>query len=462
MRRVLRSSAELFRSSFLRAGTAGGKTGAERTRRPIQVNVNTALACCLRVAVENGDPPNVDAIRERHAAGLSEFTLGELLGLNVELHLTLRAAQLNWSDLFTRTFDGPVLLVLKNHNVVLLRGIQSQELDRAVIYDPLDERGADLFLEREVLEAAWDGVAIATAPLSAAPTDKKFGFAWFTGKLFSEKRIMRDIFVAAMAMNLVVIAVPLFFQIILDKVLTNHAISTLTVLSIGVGTLIVFDAVFNYLRNLLLGHLTRKFDQSVSNETIDHLLSLPVDYFTRNSRGGIVHKLQEANNVRDFLASRLFNTVLDLTGVVVILPVLLIDSLELTVLVLAVLSIAFLIMTITSYRFRSQLETVNAIEGRRKGVLVEFIQGITTIKTLAIETRCMRIWRRLSADAAAAGLKLSQTAAVARSVLGSMEKGVSVLIGAIGVMLVLNEQLSVGALVAFNMMMMRITGPLIN
>src|SRR5207248_9861674 len=104
----------------------------------------------------------------------------------------------------------------------------------------------------------------------------------------------------------------------------------------GVGLLILFDGGFNYLRNYLLSFITRKLDPVVANETIDHLLRLPIDYFHANPSGVTAYKLQEANNVREFLASRLFNTLLDALGIVIFLPVLLIYSWQLTLIVLAI------------------------------------------------------------------------------------------------------------------------------
>src|SRR5205814_5837943 len=123
-------------------------------------------------------------------------------------------------------------------------------------------------------------------------------------------------------------------------------------LSAGIGVLILFDAGFNYLRNYLLAFITRKLDHQVATSTIEHLLKLPIDYFHANPSGVTAYKLQEANNVRDFLASRLFNTFLDFTGVVIFLPVLLIYSWQLTLIVLVVAGIAFLTLAIMSREFR--------------------------------------------------------------------------------------------------------------
>jgi len=149
--------------------------------------------------------------------------------------------------------------------------------------------------------------------------------------------------------------------------------------------LILFDAGFNYLRNYLLAFITRRLDHQVATGTIEHSLRLPIHYFHANPSGVVAYKLQEANNVRDFLASRLFNTVLDFLALIIYLPVLLIYSWRLTLIVLGIAAIALAILAAMSRTFRRQLNEVNEIEGRRKAFLFEILNGTATIKTLALE-----------------------------------------------------------------------------
>src|SRR5205814_2814731 len=130
-------------------------------------------------------------------------------------------------------------------------------------------------------------------------------------------------------------------------------------LSAGIGVLILFDAGFNYLRNYLLAFITRKLDHQVATSTIEHLLRLPIDFFHANPSGVVAYKLQEANNVREFLASRLFNVLLDGIGIIIFLPVLLIYSWMLTVIVLGVSALAFIVLAVMSREFRSKLRDVN-------------------------------------------------------------------------------------------------------
>jgi len=422
----------------------------------------TALACLFRLGAQNGVYAEVGAVRRRNLIDGDTLSVSRLVELAGEFGLRAERARFHWDSLRTTPFSHPILLLLENKNVVVLMGMRPDGPEEAAVSDPLFRDGEPFFLGRADLERAWHGDALVITPLPPGKADAAFGFSWFTSKLFAERRLMRDVVVAALTMHLIALSVPIFFQLLVDKVIPNQAFSTLYAISAGVGVLILFDAGFNYLRNYLLAFITRKLDHQVATSTIDHLLRLPIDYFHANPSGVVAYRLQEANNVRDFLASRLFNTILDSLAIIIYLPVLLIYSWHLTLIVLAVSATAFVTLAVMSRRFRRQLNEVNQIEGRRKAFLFEILNGMATIKTLALEPRSMLRWRRYTDEAASKTLALDHTAARARSVVSSLERGMSVGIGALGALFVLSDQMTVGALVAFNMLGLRLVQPLIH
>jgi subfamily B ATP-binding cassette protein HlyB/CyaB len=425
------------------------------------VSCETALSCLFRLGVQNGVYAEVQAVRRRNLLDGETLPAGRLIELTHEFGLTGERERLDWQELRTRPFSHPLLLILDNTNVIILLGIRRDGPEEAAISDPLYRDGEAFFLPRAELERAWSGDAVILNPLPPGKEEQSFGFSWFTSKLFAERRLMRDVVVAALTMHLIALSVPIFFQLLVDKVVPNQAFATLYTITAGVGVLILFDGGFNYLRNYLLSFVTRKLDHTVATDTIDHLLKLPIDYFHANPAGVTAYKLQEANNVREFLAGRLFNTFLDFGGIAIFLPVLLIYSWRLTLIVLGISGLAFVTLAIMSGEFRRRLGEVNEIEGRRKAFLFEILNGITTIKSLALEPRSMLRWRRYADEAASRSLSLDHTAARARSVVASLERAMSVGIGAAGALFVLNDQMTVGALVAFNMMGLRLAQPLI-
>jgi len=424
------------------------------------VSCETGFSCLFRLGIQNAVYADIGAVRRRNLIDGATLPAARLAALAGEFGLVAERARLDWRALLTRPFAHPLVLVLANANAVILMGVKRGG-EEVAISDPLFRDGEIFFLSRAELERSWQGEALIIAPLPPSREDAKFGFAWFTQKLFAERRLIRDVVVAALAMHLIALSVPIFFQILVDKVVPNQAFSTLYTITAGVFVLILFDGGFNYMRNYLLAFITRKLDHVIATDTIAHLLTLPIDYFHANPSGVTAYKLQEANNVRDFLASRLFNTLLDFMSVVIFLPVLLIYSWQLTLIVLAVSAVAFVTLAVMSREFRLKLRDVNDIEGRRKAFLFEILNGIDTIKTLALEPRSLLRWRRFTDEAAAKTLTLDHTAARARSVIMSLERGMSVGIGALGALFVLSDKMTVGALIAFNMLGLRLAQPLI-
>jgi ATP-binding cassette subfamily B protein len=378
------------------------------------VSVDTGLACLFRLGVQNGVYAEVGAVKRRNLIEGERVAVARLIALAGEFGLSAHRAHFDWQGLTTTAFGHPILLLFDNGNVVTLMGVRRGGTEEVAVSDPLYRGGEVFFLSRADLERAWSGPVVVLEPLPPDTDDGGFGFSWFTKKLFAERRLLRDIVAAALTMNLIALSVPFFFQLLVDKVIPNQAFATLYALCAGVGALILFDGGFNYLRNYLLAFITRKLDHSVATDTIDHLLKLPIHYFHANPSGVIAYKLQEANHVREFLASRLFNTFLDFTGIVIFLPVLLIYSWPLTLIVLAVAGVAFVTLAVMSREFRLKLRDVNDIEGRRKAFLFEILNGIETIKTIALEPRSIVRWRRYSDEAATKTLSLDHTAARAQ------------------------------------------------
>jgi ATP-binding cassette subfamily B protein len=454
-----RSGAELRLVADAVAGAPFAANGADAAA---PVSCDTGLACLFRLGVQAGSYADIDAVKRRNSVDDASVSLARLAALAGEFGLAAVPARLDWQGLTTGTFSHPLILVLANTNAVVLMGVRRGGAEELAVSDPLFRDGEIFFLGRAEFERAWRGAALVVTPLPPSRDDARFGFSWFTSKLFAERGLIRDVVVAALAMHLIALSVPIFFQILVDKVVPNQAFATLYTITAGIFVLILFDAGFNYMRNYLLAFITRKLDRVIATETIDHLLKLPIDFFHANPSGVTAYRLQEANNVREFLASRLFNTFLDFMSVIIFLPVLLIYSWQLTLIVLAVSAAAFLVLAIMSHEFRLKLREVNDIEGRRKAFLFEILNGVETIKTLALEPRSMLRWRRYTDEAAAKTLSLDHTAARARSLVMSLERAMSVGIGALGALFVLSDRMTVGALIAFNMLGLRLAQPLIH
>ena len=354
---------------------------------------------------------------------------------------------------------------LENDNWVVLLGVvppqEGEESEAVLLRDPLAEGGQTLRVARDRFCARWKGDALLVTRATPAQEEPRFGFAWFLPELFRERRLFGEVALAALFLCLLGLAVPVFFQIVIDKVLVHRSYATLQVLLVGVMLALLFDAVFAFLRRYLLIYATNRVDIRIATRTFAHLLRLPIDFFERMPAGVVVRHLQQASRVREFLTGRMFLTLLDSMTLLVFLPILFLYSAKLALVVLGFAMIAALVIAGLSGPFRRRLAALHRAEGERQALLVESVHGMRTLKSLAMEPRQRQSWDASSAGAVRMRHEVEKVSAIAQSMTGLLEKTMMVAIVGLGALLVFDGQMSIGALVAFNMLAGRVSGPLL-
>ena len=343
--------------------------------------------------------------------------------------------------------------------VVLLRW---RDDGRAVIIDPLASTGAPLVVEGASFCGHYGGTLLLLRPKAdpGSGEDGRFGLSWFLPAILRERALLTQVGLAALLLHALGLAVPVYFQLIIDKVLVHAVTSTLAVLTIGVIGALLFEAFFTYIRRQLLIHATTRIDLRLSLKLFGHLVGLPLGFFDRLPTGILVKHLAQAEKIRDFLTGRLFSTLIDATVLLVLLPLLLLYSFWLTLVVLGFAAGIALVLFLAMPLFRARLARLYAADGRRQALLVETISGMATAKALALEPRLSRDWSDYSAETAGLRRDVAGLSVAVGVGTGLLEKLMQVAIIAIGALLVFDGQLSVGALVAFQMLAGRVLGPL--
>ncbi len=433
-----------------------------------KVQTQTNLACLVFVSRHHGVQLSVDRLRHDYAIGLQPPSPTLLLRMAQEAGLRARSAKLTWEEVSALSAEQPVIACLSNGNCVVLLGPTAG--GQAVrLYDPLAEGEETIEVAEEAFRRRWQGEVLllkragpqpSTASTAEPAEPPRFGLRWFVPELLRQRRLFADVAVAALFLYLLGLAVPIFFQIVLDKVLVHQSIGTLQVLTVGILIALVFDTVFTFLRRYLLIYATNRVDIRVSTRTFGHLLSLPISFFEQMPAGVIVRHLQQAGRVREFLTGRLFLTLLDALSLLVFIPVLLLYSVELTLIVLAFTLLTAGVIAALVGPFRRRLKALYEAEGERQALLVESVHGMRTVKSLALEPQQRRAWDDRSAQAVGMRHEVEKVSALAQSVTGLLERVMMVAIVAIGAMLVFGHEMTIGALVAFNMLAGRVSGPL--
>ncbi len=425
---------------------------------------HSIVQCLAAIAQHHGIRINPERLLHDFALSDVEPTTALTLRMAADIGLKSRDKMLSWKGLMAQHGVFPLLTRMKNGAGMIVLGLKKEgDVDQVAVMNPCVDATNVTFHGEAAFCAMWSGeVIFLKRAYSMFDTQQPFGLRWFIPEIFKQRAAFRDVVIAALSMNVLALASPMFFQVVIDKVLVHRSASTLLVLTIGVTIALLFDTVFSYLRQMLMLSATNKIDMHITRRTFSHLLSLPIDFFELSTAGVVTRQMQQLEGVRGFLTGRLLFAGLDAIALVIFLPLLFTYSVTLALIVLGfTLGIAIVIAVLLP-TFRERLDRLNAAEGKRQGLLVETIHGMRTVKALAIEPTQRKNWDQMSAEAINAHFQVSKLAISGNTVteiLGKMMPVVIIFIGAQGVF---DQTMSVGVLVAFQMLSGRVVGPLIS
>lgn len=428
--------------------------------------VRTGLACLEMISRHHALDVDVGAVVHRHALGDEDPRGATLLLIAREIGLKAKQAKLSWEDLAEMEGAYPLMGLLTNGNAVIFAGFNpiegNEDGGELAVVDPLAGKPAIVFIPRSKLEPLWDGSVVFFKPARMRTDAKRpFGLSWFVPEILRQKTAFLYVAAAGLSLHLIGLVTPLFFQVVIDKVLTHNSYDTLTVLGAGVLLAVLFESVIGLLRNQLLLHTTAKLDVRLSTRAFAHLLRLPVSFFSAGSAGVTTKHMQQVERIREFLTGKLFSTVLDSWALLVFLPILAFYSLDMALLVLGFSAMTALTIFLIMPYFRRELQGLYQAEGSRQAMLVEAIHGMPTVKALAMEPVLGRKWADSTAASVTMQQRVGRTSLGAQAAIGFLEKAMTVAIVWIGALKVFSGTLTVGELIAIQMLAGRVSGPLV-
>lgn len=407
----------------------------------------------------------VSAAEIAHKEGITPADLspGDLVHFARKYGFRARQVTLSWKQLGRLGSALPVLLVLRSgHAVVITRAMISESRVEVVLVDPAAP-DAPIFVDRPQFEAASAGQAILLQPQPASESEEsQFSFGYLCRLALRDKAIVRDIFIAATVMSILALAPIMFIRLLLDRVVQHHALSTFTTLCVAMLILTAFDVALTGLRRHLILHLSSKIDVQVSSFIFGRLLRLPIDVFERTSAGLIVRDVNEVNKIRSFITGSLLGTLLDSMTIVIFLPVMFYIDPWLTLLVCGIggLIAVWIIVMLPTYR-RHSMAAMKA-EGERGAFLVQTLQGMRTVKTLALEGRQLRQWDRLVANVARLKHAEGRTGNLIETITHPLERFMVYGVVAVAVYLAVanSDPIAIGSVAAFLLLTQRVSAPL--
>jgi len=417
--------------------------------------LDTGLICFILLAKFHQVPAEPDQLRHHFGESGELFNDAHILRAAKSLHLKARHLNSRWDKL--QKTPLPAIAKQNDGHYFILAQIAD---DKVLIQSP--DQHSPQQLTRSEFEDRWSGeLILITRRAGLMGEFKQFDFSWFIPAILKYKKLLGEVLLASFFIQLFALITPLFFQVVIDKVLVHRGLTTLDVLAFGFLVVSLFDVILNGLRTYVFSHTTNRIDVTLGADLFKHLMRLPLSYFEARRVGDTVARVRELDSIRNFITGSAVTLVIDLLFTVVFFAVMTLYSPTLTYIVLGAIpfyvALAFLITPILRARLHEKFNR----GAENQAFLVESVNGIETLKAGAVEPQNQRRWEEQIAGYVNASFKATHLGNIANQSASFINKVTVVLILWIGARLVINGDLSVGQLVAFNMLAARISGPIL-
>ncbi len=341
--------------------------------------------------------------------------------------------------------------------VLLQRGADG----RLRVGDPVARTQA--VLSPEALAEKWAGDIILLTRRWGGPGIEpgNFGFQWFKPSLWRYRKPLAHVLIASLFVQLFALATPLLFQVVIDKVLVHKGLSTLIVIISGMVLIAIFDTLLQFLRAYTLTHTTSRIDVELGSRLFDHLLRLPMAYFETRATGQTVARVRELETIRGFLTGQGLSSVIDLLFTFIFFAVLFAYSTTLALIVLVSIPLYVLIAVLIRPVLRDKISQRFNAGAASQQFLVESVFGMQTLKAAAVEPILRNQWEERLAAYVRTSFELVIVASIGQNAIQIVSKFTTAAVLFFGALAVINNELTVGGLVAFNMIMNQATAPIL-
>ena len=396
---------------------------------------------------------DVQAVKRRYFVE-DELKPEELLRILKDHGMRSRLKKLKSMDELLK-YPMPSIIISRDRTYHVLVGKKDEKI---FIFDCVEKKISEV--TAEAFQSFWSGEAIAVYP-RFTKTEFYLNVRWLFKEFLKHRPVFSAVIISSFFIQLFGLVTPLFIQVIIDKVLAHHALTTLEVVAGAFMIVLLFDMVLNLMRNYLLYHTANKIDASLGAKVYRHLLSLPFRYFEVRKVGNIIARVRELENLRQFMTNISLTVLLDTVFSVVFVVIMAVYSGYLTLIVLLFVIVIALISFFATPMIKARLDEKFQKGAAAQSFLVESITGVQTVKSLAIEGKMIKDWENNLGDYILSAFKLSNVANVAVSSSQMLQKMMTLAVIYFGVSLVFDGRLSVGQLIAFQMFASQLSGPIL-
>ena len=418
--------------------------------------VNTGLVSLDIVAGMNNIDIDMRSVVREYGITTADIEPEEIIRIAKNKGFKVKYKKLALKNI-SQKYPMPAIIQKKDNTYLVLLGIKHEE-NKALVLVPLEKHPTPIEFE-ELQEQIKDSIIILKH--KSMSTDVKFGFKWFFNEIFKYKKIIGQVLLGSFVVQLFGLVTPLFTQVILDKVLVNRTIATLDVLAFAFIVVAIFELLLNLSRNYIFIHTTNKIDAKLGAKLFKQLFRLYYVYFENRQVGNIVARVRELDRIREFITNKSVSVLIDAFFSIVFLVVMFMYSPRLTYISLGFLAIIAIIYVTITPELRLRLEEKFQMGAHSNSYLVEAVTGVQTVKSLAIEGSMFRKWEDKLGKYLKSSFNLAIMGNFTGSICGFLQKGMTIAILYVGVLLVIENKLTIGQLIAFQMFSGQFAAPML-
>ncbi|HVJ35439.1 MAG TPA: type I secretion system permease/ATPase [Terriglobia bacterium] len=412
------------------------------------------LSCVSTLFRYHGLAIGHDALN-RELKGIAEIDADEIVRIARRRGLKARMTASGYARLahialpaLARTKDGGFLIIARYAG------------DKVLVHRGAGNRSE--LIDKAAFEEIWDrSLLLIARRISLSDLNRQFGIPWFMAAIYKYRGVLSQVLLASFFLQVFALVSPLFFQVVVDKVLVHRGMTTLDVLIVGLLTISIFESVLGALRTYVFSHTTNRIDVELGARLFRHLIALPLAYFGARRVGDSVARVRELENIRQFLTGSSLTLVIDLVFTSVFLAVMAWYSWWLTLVVLASLPLYAIISLSLTPLFRVRVDEKFRRGAENQAFLVESVTGIETVKAMAVEPQIQRRWEEQLAGYVSASFRVSNLGNYASQGIQLVSKVATAAILYFGAKAVMDGTMTVGELVAFNMLAGRVAQPVL-
>ncbi|TDB59778.1 peptidase domain-containing ABC transporter [Photorhabdus khanii] len=307
----------------------------------------------------------------------------------------------------------------------------------------------------EKLMAEWSGKWI-----KVKQKQTKFDISWFIPEFLAQKKNLGEVLLFSFVLQILALISPLVIQVVMDKVLIHQALSTLDVLVFGLIIAGIIEVVLRGLREYQYAHTANRIDIKLGLKLVRHLFGLPLLFFKSRQVGAIVTRVRELDTVREFLTGSMFTLSIDVLFMFVFIYVMSLLSSTLTWVFIATIPFYAILAWWLTPRMEKAVEEQFTHAAINTSFLTETVSGSETLKSLAVEPRFIRRWDSQTEKMVNTSYAVQQLSNRSNHIVMLLQKVTNAAILWLGASEVLSLQMTIGQLIAFNMMVNHTSQPL--